>query len=133
MTARNMGELDAMLLRELERAMGEASVQMFEDAQTETAKFYTKGEPKQYKRTGTLGRSPRKTEVSTSGKKVSYDVYLATDEEGYTTGTFSKLDVLTAAESTSNRAGILGKPQFWANSKKKFGKTLDRTMKKHFK
>lgn len=133
MIAKNMDQLEAMLLWEMEKAMGEASEQMLQDTQTETAKFYTQGEPKQYKRTGALGRSPKVTGLSKSVNEISFDVYLDTNSDGYTTGTFSKLEVLRRAEATSNRAGILGKPQFWANSKKKFDKTLSRIMKKHFK
>lgn len=130
MTASSMAELEKMLMSKLSGAMNEASVLMWRDTQDEVSKFYSQGEPlAQYVRTHTLDRTPDATPVVTSGKQASFEVYLHNDF-GYSTGTFSMTEVLTNAEA--HGAGIKGKPQFWANSKKRMGKTFYDTLSKHF-
>ena len=131
MTAHSMAELERMLMDELTDAMNEASVLMWKDTQDEVTAFYSQGTPKKYiPRTHTLERTPDATPVVTSGKQVSFEVYLH-DDFGYSTGTFSMADVLKNAEA--HTAGILGKPGFWQRSEAKMQKTLDSVLGKHFK
>ena len=130
MTAHSMAELERMIMDRITDAMNEASVLMWDDTQKEVSAFYTQGSPKKYKRTYTLEKTPDATPVSVSGKQASFEIFLD-KTHGYRTGTFSMSDVLTNAEA--HTAGILGKPQFWANSEKRMEKTFEKTMKKFFR
>lgn len=56
MTANSMSELNAMLIKELGKAMNVTSEKTLADMYDETGKFYTKGKPVMYKRTGALDR-----------------------------------------------------------------------------
>ena len=130
MVATNMSELNRMLMNQLQAAMSEASSLMLADMRKETAAFYSQGSPKMYKRTGTLGSTPKVSPLSVGGTQISFDAYLD-KSRGYRTGTFSMSDVLTNAEA--HTAGILGKPKFWANSEKRMEKTFEKTMKRFFR
>lgn len=130
MVANNMTELNNMLMNQLISAMNDASVVMYMDTQKEVDKFYSRGNPKQYVRTGTLGNTPDASPLSVGGNQVSFKVFLD-KSHGYRTGTFSMSDVLTNAEA--HTAGILGKPKFWANSEKRMEKTFEKTIKKYFR
>lgn len=132
MTANNMNQLNTMLIRELSKAMNVTSNKVLADMHDKTGKFYTKGNPKIYERTGALGDTPKTTSPTVSDNTVSFDAYLD-DSHEYTTGTFTMGQVLERAESTHFRAGILGKPKFWMDSEKKMKKTLNRTLKNFFK
>lgn len=132
MVANNMSELEHMLMERLKLAMDDASILMLDDTQKEVKKFYTRGKPKLYSRTGTLGNTPDVSPLSVSGKQVSFKVFLD-QSHGYRTGTFSMGEVLEHAESTHYRAGILGKPKFWMDSEKRMKKTFERTIKKYFR
>lgn len=132
MVASNMSQLNAMLLKELKKAMNVTSEKVLADMHEETGKFYTRGNPKMYQRTGALGDTPDTTALTVGSNSVSFDAYLDQSHH-YTTGTFNMPQVLERAESTHFRAGILGKPKFWEQSEKKMEKTLKRVMKKFFK
>lgn len=141
MTANNMRELEQMLLREARKAMVVASDKILADMYDETEKFYTKGNPKMYQRTGALGDTPKTTAISSFGNEVSFDAYLDTSH-GYTTGSKpSMTQVLNLANygtpfTTKNdypSKPTLGKKGFWERAEKKMQRTLDRTMKKFFK
>lgn len=71
-----MGELNAMLISEMRKAMSLASNQMLPDMYGETYKFYTKGKPKEYERTGALGDTPKVSPLTTMGNVVYFDAYL---------------------------------------------------------
>ncbi len=141
MTATNMRQLEQMLLKEMRKAMVVASDKVLADMYDETEKFYTKGKPKKYQRTGALGDTPNTTAITTSGNEVSFNAYLDTSYT-YTTGsTPSMTQVLDLANygipfTTKNgypAKPTLGKKGFWERAEKKMQKTLDRTMKKFFK
>lgn len=136
MAANNMNQLNNMLMKELRKAMTVASDKMLADMYGETGKFYTKGNPKIYKRTGALGDTPKTSPLTSSltsvGGVVSFNAYLDQTHQ-YTTGTFTMGQVLERAESTHFRAGILGKPKFWQASEKKMERTFNQTMRKFFK
>lgn len=141
MVANNMIKLEQMLLKEAQKAMVVASDKILADMYDETEKFYTKGKPKMYQRTGALGDTPRTTTISTSGNEVSFDAYLDTSHN-YTSGSNpSMTQVLNLANygtpfTTKNGYSAkptLGKKGFWERAEKRMQKTLDRTMKQFFK
>lgn len=140
MTANNMSQLNAMLMKELRKAMNVASEKMLADMYGETGKFYTKGEPK-YERTGALGDTPRTTAITSVGNSVSFEAYLDLNHQ-YTTGSYPSMEqVLHLANSgipfTSKNGyparPTLGKKGFWEASEKKMARTLNQTMRKFFK
>lgn len=142
-----MDELEVMLIGEIQQAMDDTSKQMLSDMSNETRKFYTKGKPKLYERTGALGETPAVSPLSVIGKTVSFDAYLDTTHR-YTTGKNpTMLDVLNLANSgiTSSSVGdlrpTLGKQGFWKwdtekNKElqpKQEEKIFNKTMTKFFK
>lgn len=137
--ARNMNELNAMLLHEITKAMNITSEKVLAEMYGETYMFYTKGKPKVYKRTGALGDTPRTTSPTVVGHLVSFDAYLDLRHQ-YTTGkTPSMLDVLRLANSGITHSSVgclkptLGKNGFWEASEKKIERTLNTTMRKFFR
>ena len=89
MTANNMNELNAMLIKELKKSMNVTSDKVLADMYDETGKFYTKGKPAVYKRTGALGDTPTTTSPTISSfgnsSEASFDAYLDTNHQ-YTSG-----------------------------------------------
>lgn len=138
--AKNMAQLERILMNRLKTAMNVASAKMLADTMQETYSFYTQGKPRIYVRTGALGDSPKTTPVSSTGKSVSFEVYLDTDlgyEVPNTAFTdicyasyFTGAQVLSAAEK--GKARIKGKPGFWSRSEQTFQKTLDDAMRQFF-
>lgn len=139
MAAKNMKELEQMLLKEMRKAMNIASEKMLADMYEETGDFYTKKKPKIYERTGALGDTPRTTTPTVVENSISFEAYLDKSHK-YTTGKNPTMkDVLNLANygikssSVGNLRPALGKKGFWEESKKKIEKTLDTTMKRFFK
>lgn len=85
MAAKNMKELEDMMLKEMRKAMNVASEKILEDMYKETEGYYTSGNPKKYVRTEALGDTPRTTSISSAGDTVSFKAYLDTNYK-YTTG-----------------------------------------------
>lgn len=140
MTAKNMKELEQMLLKEMRKAMNVASERMLADMYDETGGFYTQGNPKMYQRTGALGDTPKTTAVSSFGNVVSFKAYLDTSG-GYTTGDNPSmtqvLDLANYGKPWTTKSGsparaTLGKKGFWERAEKKMQRTLDRTMRQFF-
>lgn len=141
MTANNMSQLNTMLMRELRKAMNVTAERTLADMYDETAKFYTKGKPKLYQRTGALGDTPRTTPIKSADNSVSFEAYLDLSHK-YTTGSYPSMEqVLKLANNgipfTSKNGyparPTLGKKGFWEASEKKMERTLNRTMGKFFK
>ncbi len=141
MVANNMSQLNVMLMKELRKAMNITSDKMLVDMYGETGKFYTKGKPKSYERTGALGDTPRTTALTSVGNSVSFESYLNLKHQ-YTTGSYPSMEqVLNLANSgipfTSKNGyparPTLGKMGFWEASEKKMERTLNQTMRKFFK
>ena len=124
-----MGQLEAMLRKEMQKAMRVASDKMLAETQGKVYEFYTEGDPKVYQRTGALGDTPKTTAITNAGNTSEFEVYLD-ESHNYTTGTFTMGQVLDAAEN--HKAGILGKPHFWEASEKEIEKVLDSTMASFF-
>lgn len=143
MVAKNMAQLNNMLMKQVKKAMNVASDKMLADMYEETAKFYTKGEPVMYERTGALGNTPKVTAPTESshanGGSVNFNAYLDTSTK-YTSGKNPTMeDVLNLANYgiTQSSVGTLrktvGQGAFWEKSKDKMEKTLNETMGKFFK
>lgn len=145
MTANNMDELNTMLIKQLGKAMNVTSDKVLADMYEETGKFYTKGKPVMYERTGALGNTPGITSLSFSslenGGEVSFDAYLDTNYQ-YTSGDKPNMQqVLELANygtpwTTASGAAAkptLGKKGFWERAEKKIEKSLNKTLKKFFK
>ena len=141
MAAKNMNELEQMLLKEMRKAMNVVSEGILADMYDETYGFYTQGNPKMYQRTGALGDTPKTTAVSSFGNTISFEAYLDTSGS-YTTGDNPSMEqVLNLANygnawitSGGNPARpTLGKKGFWERAEKKMQNTLNKTMKQFFK
>lgn len=136
--AKNMKELEQMLLKEMRKAMNVASDKMLADMHEETADFYTGGTPKKYIRTGALRDTPRVSSISSNGNELSFQAYLDQNHV-YTTGKHpTMLDVLNLANNGINNSSVgylnstVGRSGFWDNAEEKMKKTLDDTMKNFF-
>lgn len=139
MQANNLNQLNTILMRELVKAMNVTSDKVLADMYGETGKFYTKGKPKMYQRTGALGDTPKTTALTVGGNTVSFEAYLDESTE-YTTGKNPSMhDVLELANygNTNSSVGYLrptlGKKGFWEQSEKKMEKTFERTLRQFFK
>ena len=141
MAANNMKQLNNMLMKELRKGMNVASEKMLADMYSETGKFYTKGKPKEYERTGALGDTPRITSINSAGNTVSFKAYLNLNHQ-YTTGSYPSMEqVLNLANygiPFTSKNGYpakptLGKKGFWEAAEKRMEKTLNQTMRKFFK
>lgn len=92
--------------------------------------FYSQGNPKIYKRTGTYGVSPDSTGVSGGANRLEADIYMNPNGHGYTTGTFSAQQVWEAVESGS--AGVLGVPGRWAETEKDIENIIEEEFSSRF-
>lgn len=135
MSAKNMNQLNTMLLKEMRKAMEISSQKTLSDMYEETEGFYSQGKPKMYERTGALGDTPRTTSLNISGNNISFKAYLD-DKHRYTTGTKPYMsEVLEAANKGTAVEGenpMLGKSGFWERAEKKMERSLDETMKLFF-
>ena len=145
MTANNMSQLNAMLIKELGKAMNITSDKVLADMYDETGKFYTGGSPKVYQRTGALGDTPKTTSTTLSsfgnGAEASFEAYLDTNHQ-YTTGDNPNmqqvLELANYGTPWTTAGGATAKPTkgkkgFWERAEKKMEKTLNRTLKMFFK
>lgn len=137
-TVKNAKELNALLQKELDKAMNIVATEALADLYEETASFYTGTEPKQYERTGALGDTPRVTPVTSTTNSSHFDAYLDTDHQ-YTTGkTPNMKDVLKLANygETKSSVGYLrptrGKRGFWEAAEEKIKHTYDKVLSKFF-
>lgn len=140
MAAKNMKQIESMLMQEIEKAMNEASKKALEDMKEEVAGFYAGGTPTIYERTGALGDTPKTTKPSTSGKTVSFNAYLD-ENHRYTTGknpTMEDILNLTKAAPVHNSSvgylrSVRGRVGFWERAKDKMERDFNETMNKFFK
>lgn len=134
--ATNWAALEQQIMAKMRSAMNSANTTIKADMDKETSSFYSQGNPRLYDRTGKLGKSPKTTPVSGSGKSLSFDAYLDTSytydmpNPKFMASWYTTTEVLVAAENSFS--GILGKGGFWRNSKAKFQKDLDSAMSKYF-
>lgn len=138
MIAKNMAELEKMLMKEMRKSMNVASDKMLADMYEETEGFYSGSNPKQYERTGALGDTPKVTSLSQNENEVEFTAYLDQDYK-YSTGKKPSMkDVLHLANEgvTNSSVGYLrdtvGKKGFWERAKNKMEKTFNDTMRRFF-
>lgn len=129
MVATSLAQLEQMLRAKMRTAMQLASDNIDSNIKENLSSFYSSGNPRMYRRTGNLRDSAERTPLSDSGNTISFEAKLNTTH-GYTTGTFSKTEVLNAAEN--HTAGVLGQPGFWARSESQMQKILDSAISSQF-
>ena len=143
MTANNIGELKAILLKEADKAMRVASEKALADMHEETGKFYTGKKPEMYVRTGALGDTPKttankKTITGRNSIEVSFDAYLD-EKHKYTTGDFPSMDKVLELANSGNQwitknggkaKHTVGRRGFWERAEKKMEKDFNKTMRK---
>lgn len=135
-----MKQLNAMLMKEMRKAMKVTSEKVLADMYEETGGFYTNGrKPTMYERTGALGDTPRTTTVSISGNEASFDAYLDKGHQ-YTTGANPTMeDVLNLTKekpehnsSVGYLRSVRGNTGFWERANEKMEDRLDETLNKFF-
>lgn len=137
MPARNMKELEEMLIKKTKRAMNKTSKQVLTDMFSETEGFYAGTQPKEYDRTGALGETPRITDVSKNGNEISFNAYL---DRNFTYETGDK-PAMGAVLNLANYGIIwapyvrhtLGKKGFWERAENKMKNRLNNNMNNFFK
>ena len=141
-TARNMSELNSMLLAEVNNVMQEFSKQALSDMKEQTSEFYDYAQPEVYERTEVLKNSPKISNVTITttpiGGVVSFDAYLDQNHR-YTTGKNPTMhQVLEVAETHKKcsyyklRAPV-GHQGFWKRSQKSMARDFKKTMRKYFR
>lgn len=129
MVAKNMKELEQMLMNVMQQGVEAANQAVYKDLTDNLARFYTKGSPKMYERTGQLGMAGRSENAERHGNEVVASTYID-DTYQYTTGTHSTPEIISDAEN--HKAGILGEGHFWADTEKNIQNHLDTEIKKRF-
>lgn len=138
--AKNMAELEKMILDKMTLAMSDAHQRAKQDTEKEVMDFYSQGKPRLYKRTGKLGKSTKSYGTFKGAKSVSFVVWL---DRTYTydmpnmlfikrglSSYFTTPMVFDAAESGT--AKIKGKSGFWSRSVEKIKKDTDDALSKYF-
>ena len=138
MIAKNMAEIEKMLMKEMRKSMNVASEKILADMYEETEGFYSGKEPKMYERTGALGDTPRVTSINQSGNELEFTAYLDKNYK-YTTGKSPTMeDILNLANDgiVNSSVGYLrntvGKKGFWERAEKKMERSFNNTMRKFF-
>lgn len=126
----NVQALISAIKQEMNQAMEEVSVEGYMIAARNAEGFYGQGNPVEYKRTGKYGDAPTSDGVQQAGNSVSTEIYMEEAGHGYTTGTFSAMEVWQAAED--HTAGILGKSGVWQESEDQIKKMAYDVFSKHF-
>lgn len=140
MAAKNMKQIESMLMQEIEKAMNEASKKALEDMKEEVSGFYAGGTPTMYERTGALGDTPRTTSLTVTGNEISFNAYLD-ENHRYTTGknpTMEDILNLTKATPVHNSSvgylrSVRGRVGFWERAKDKMERDFNETLRKTFK
>lgn len=129
-TFTNVQALLSAINQEMAQAMTEVSSKGLEIAKQDAQDFYSQGHPKR-QRTGKYGDAVATDGVQRGGNSVSTEIYKDEAGHGYTDGTFSALQVWSAAEA--NEYGVLGKPGRWAQTEKDVEQLANDVFAKHFK
>lgn len=142
--AKNMKQLNDMLMRELKNAMKKVRKKSRCDMQEATKWFYEGGEPEMYVRTGALGDTPRVTYNNSytyaNGGEISFTAYLDKSHV-YTTGDRPDMEkVLDLANDgiqwvTANgyyARNTVGNKKFWERAEENIEKDFESTLSKTF-
>lgn len=140
LSASSMAELEAMLKKEIQKAMNVVSAKADKDMDEATDYFYSGGYPDMYERTGKLGETPRVTSLKSIANGYEFEVSLD-QSGGYTSGSAPSMeDVLKLANygipfETKNRYKAkpnVGNMLFWEYGLEKIEDDLKSTMSKFF-
>lgn len=142
--AKNMKQLNDMLMRELKNTMKKVRKKSRHDMEEATKWFYEGGEPEMYVRTGALGDTPRVTYNNSytyaNGGEVSFTAYLDKSHV-YTTGDRPDMEkVLDLANDgiqwvTANgyyARNTVGNKKFWERAEENIEKDFEETLSKTF-
>lgn len=139
MTYNNMNSLNKGIQKEIENAMKNVSKKVLLTMEKSTSGYYTGSEPKVYKRTYALKKTPKTTPLQTSnnGNTVKFDAYLDQTHR-YTTGdkpTMGQvLDLTNYGIAWSSHINApIGNPFFWEDALNSMQDILDHEIKKVFK
>lgn len=138
--ANNMGELEQLIMADIEKAMKEVRSKSEQDTKDEVQSFYSQGSPTIYKRTGKLGKSVRSYGTNKYGTTVEFYIWLDRTynytvpnpdfiNKGFASY-FTTPMVFEAAENGT--ANIKGRSGFWARSEQKIKSDLDSTFATYF-
>lgn len=155
-SARNMKQLNEMLLKEVNKAMRVVSKKAEADLYEATGWFYTQQSPLQeegegYQRTGALGDTPKTTSNTvtkrTTGGEVTFNAYLDKNHIYSTGKNPPMIDVLNLANGDdpnnpnfnhnySTTVGWLrdtnGNEQFWERAENNIEKDMNETLRVYF-
>ena len=140
MVAKNMGELERMLKKELLKAMNEAAGRILLDMQISIKEdFYADTYPQEYKRTYAMEDTPTISEINDAGKTISFEAYLKAEHQ-YTTGkqpNMMQVLLLTNDEETNQpNIGYLrkavGYPKYWEKALEEMKKTYYNVLSRYF-
>ena len=139
MIAKNMRELEQMLIEEMALTMLATSKDVLKDMRSETSGYYDGSTPKVYVRTHALENTPHTSPIRREGKALTFDAYLDDTHNNYTSGKQpTMLDVLNLANDgvTNSSVGYLrptiGNRHFWERALAKMEKTFDKNMRNTF-
>lgn len=118
--ARNMDELNRMLMKELSKAINKVAGEILKIMEDATDEFYAGGEPKVYERTGELGKTPKITKVKETNNQISFGAYLEQSHQ-YSTGKNPNMlqvllltnDMMTYQPNIGSLRQAVGSPEFW--------------------
>lgn len=128
-TYTNWSSLKSGLQRELKAAMEDAMELSLNATRMETQNFYV-GDPVRYKRSGTFGDSPRRTEIFGDGDSLSGEVYM-NGNYTYLNGSYpSGYTVFNWAEEGA--AGILGRTGTWERAEQQIEQAVNAAFASHF-
>lgn len=140
MVAKNMLQLEKMIMNDIQKAMTIVHAKSEQTAKDEVQSFYSQGKPKIYKRTGKLGKSVRSHGLNSYKTTVEFFVWLDRTynytvpnpdfiDRGFSSY-FTTPMVFDAAEA--GEANIKGRSGFWKRTEQKIESDLDSTFATYF-
>lgn len=143
-TAKNMTQLNQMLMRSLKDSMKKVNKKAKKDMQEATSWFYKGKKPVMYVRTGELGKTPKTTynesHKFTDGGEVSFTAYLDT-EHNYSTGDKPNMEQVLELADKGKRWIVssghwarptVGNKEFWQRAKDNIEKDFNDTLSMTF-
>lgn len=140
--ARNMKQLNKLLMNELRKAMKEVEKTALADMQEAVDSFYAGGSPKMYERTGALGETPEvdnfEITYTDTGGMAKFNAKLD-DSHQYTTGKKPSMKTVLALANDwvsppppHHLRETVGEPEFWQSAEREMEKSLNSIIVSHF-
>lgn len=132
--AKSLAELNKEIMRKVNAAMKEVNYLALGDMRMGLDYFYGGGSPKQYTRTGQMGRTPKVTSVISSGTSASFDAFLY-QGGGYTTGKRPSMATVLQLANYGNISGYrptVGSKGFWEYSENLIEDSLNEVFSYYF-